>query len=618
MLSLEELERLAVQPFTCFHKVRQALHVTLHPRYLNNLELGLLDYFNKQINRWHPKLNGILANYGKLKLKSPHGMLLNEEAHIHLDVVSEFWVFRPEIGSILQGIVTKTSQKHVACLVHGVFNVPCYHPNNLGSTPWWGMNAQIGKPVRFKVVKMDVSQKIPFILGELEKWSLDGNPIKDSTSTIEHPVEEVGLDQWENVATGNDSQGENSDADSGIQSLPKRPKLELGGIPSMSPVNMAASIIPPNLLPLTPLQPAETLPKPIKPSKTKKNAKKTINVDKGPLFSSLDAGSIQASPQPPNIDDLIKSIKIPNQTIDVNTSSTPIKGKEVKVSKASPKKETSSGEVPKRQCSFCDQVVPKKGLKNHIISLHFKDQLLAKIPDCAPGKSGPYHCPKCGKVNKDRTDILRHFANFHNELQQFCSEAQLQGREVLESGIAKVVNTSSAPIKGKEVKVSKASPKKKTSSGKVVESGIAKVVEPIPTTSKTSIENNVPEIEVSTTNTKKKKKHKKRKDEQEQELNGAGNLSTLSNTTATPIRNTEVQSIVQEDTFSVIENSGKKKKKKKNKEKDKEKEAPSIDESAIKGETMTIRLDTKDPNTSTMDDTVHKKTKKKKKDKKNI
>ena len=496
MLSLEELERLAVQPFTCFHKVRQALHVTLHPRYLNNLELGLLDYFNKQINRWHPKLNGILANYGKLKLKSPHGMLLNEEAHIHLDVVSEFWVFRPEIGSILQGIVTKTSQKHVACLVHGVFNVPCYHPNNLGSTPWWGMNAQIGKPVRFKVIKMDVSQKIPFILGELEKWSLDGNPIKDSTSTIEHPVEEVGLDQWENVATGNDSQGENSDADSGIQSLPKRPKLELGGIPSMSPVNMAASIIPPNLLPLTPLQPVETLPKPIKPSKTKKNAKKTINVDKGPLFSSLDAGSIQASPQPPNIDDLIKSIKIPNQTIDVNTSST--------------------------------------------------------------------------------------------------------------------------PIKGKEVKVTKASPKKKTSSGKVVESGIAKVVEPIPTTSKTSIENNVPEIEVSTTNTKKKKKHKKRKDEQEQELNGAGNLSTLSNTTATPIRNTEVQSIVQEDTFSVIENSGKKKKKKKNKEKDKEKEAPIIDESAFKGETMTIRLDTKDPNTSTMDDTVHKKTKKKKKDKKNI
>ena len=105
MLSLEELGRLTNQPFACFHKVRKALHVTLHPRYLNNLELGLLDYFNKQINKWHPKLNGILANYGKLKLKSPHGMLMNEEAHIHLDVISDFWIFRPEIGSVIQGTV---------------------------------------------------------------------------------------------------------------------------------------------------------------------------------------------------------------------------------------------------------------------------------------------------------------------------------------------------------------------------------------------------------------------------------------------------------------------------------------------------------------------------------
>merc|ERR1712001_437507 len=147
------------------------------------------------------------------------GMLLNEEAHIHLDVVSDFWVFRPEIGSILQGIVTKTSQKHVACLVHGVFNVPCYHPNNLGSIPWWGINAQVGQHVRFKVIKMDVSQKIPFILGELEKWGLDGNPVSTGEENLEKPVEEIGREQWDQVAGGSESQGEFSDTDSGIQSL---------------------------------------------------------------------------------------------------------------------------------------------------------------------------------------------------------------------------------------------------------------------------------------------------------------------------------------------------------------------------------------------------------------
>ena len=307
MLSIEELERISVLPFTCFHKVRQALHVTLHPRYLNNLELGLLDYFNKQINRWHPKLNGILANYGKLKLRSPHGTLLNEEAHIHLDVVSDFWVFRPEIGSILQGTVSKTSQKHVACLVHGVFNVPCYHPNNLGSTPWWGINAVIGNEVRFKVIKMDISQKIPFILGELEKWGLDGKKVVLDRNKVEKQVEEIEPERWEQFTGGNDSQGELSDADSGIQSLPKKAKPEI-----------MPNIIPPDLLPLQPIVPesiksgvatAKSPPKTPK-SRAKKNTKtdasKTNNVT-----VDVPPGNSQDMPiRPPNIDDLIKSIQV--------------------------------------------------------------------------------------------------------------------------------------------------------------------------------------------------------------------------------------------------------------------------------------------------------------------
>ena len=40
------------------------------------------------------RLNGILAGYGKLQVKSPMGQMINEEPYFHLDVVSDFWVFR--------------------------------------------------------------------------------------------------------------------------------------------------------------------------------------------------------------------------------------------------------------------------------------------------------------------------------------------------------------------------------------------------------------------------------------------------------------------------------------------------------------------------------------------
>lgn len=173
MLPLVELEKLVDNPYHGIYREENELHVTLHPRYLGDVTTGLCDYFNKQINCWHPKLEGFLANYGKLKLKSNYGLISNDEAHIHIDVVSEFFVFRPKLGSVLQGIVVKTSPKHVACLLHGAFSVACYQPSDLNSNRWWGNNAQIGDSVRFKILKLDKTQKIPFILGELEGWKLD-------------------------------------------------------------------------------------------------------------------------------------------------------------------------------------------------------------------------------------------------------------------------------------------------------------------------------------------------------------------------------------------------------------------------------------------------------------
>jgi DNA-directed RNA polymerase I subunit RPA43 len=74
------------------------------------------------------RLDGILAGYGKLYLQSATGDLLNEETHVHLNVVSDFWVFRPVVGATLKGTVNETSPTHVSVIVHGCFNVPCYKP----------------------------------------------------------------------------------------------------------------------------------------------------------------------------------------------------------------------------------------------------------------------------------------------------------------------------------------------------------------------------------------------------------------------------------------------------------------------------------------------------------
>jgi DNA-directed RNA polymerase I subunit RPA43 len=114
------------------------------------------------------RLNGILAGFGKIYLRSPTGYFNADEAPIHLDVASDFWVFRPTVGAQLRGVVNRKSQSHVSCLVHGCFNVPCYRPPQTTVDEWCGTRAKIGQVVRFIVAKTDMTQKIPFILGNLQ------------------------------------------------------------------------------------------------------------------------------------------------------------------------------------------------------------------------------------------------------------------------------------------------------------------------------------------------------------------------------------------------------------------------------------------------------------------
>merc|ERR1711983_748504 len=206
MLPVETLQKLAGEPDSGIEKERKVVHVALHPKYISNIPLGLVNHFNKLINTWHPQLNGILAGYGKLQLKKPTGQLINEEAHVHLDVQSEFWLFRPSIGRQLKGTVVKKSPGHVSCLVHGLFNVPCHRPQDIPKGgKWWASSLKLDAVVHLTVLKTDMSQKVPFILGDLPKPSNTKISLNES---VPNTVEEMDTDDWDQATVTKEPENE--------------------------------------------------------------------------------------------------------------------------------------------------------------------------------------------------------------------------------------------------------------------------------------------------------------------------------------------------------------------------------------------------------------------------
>ena len=176
--------------------------MALHPKYCLNFGLGVVHHFNKIVNTYHPQLNGVLAGYGKLQLKKPTGAIINEEAPIHVDVVSDFWVFRPLIGRQIKGRVTKKSPTHVHVLVHGIFSIPCHKPPHM-KQKWCGEKAKLKQTVYVTVLKTDFSQKVPFIQGDLQDIGLDGSSAKNVTieETVPSPpvVEYSDEEEWNSV-----------------------------------------------------------------------------------------------------------------------------------------------------------------------------------------------------------------------------------------------------------------------------------------------------------------------------------------------------------------------------------------------------------------------------------
>lgn len=101
-----------------------------------------------------------------MKLLQDGGAIHNDSCYIHFDIQVDFFVFKPEIGKIMHGIVNRKSKDHLGVLVYEAFNVsiPTYNEDD-DSTVGTGVN--IGDEVTFQILLIDMSSFLPYIRGKL-------------------------------------------------------------------------------------------------------------------------------------------------------------------------------------------------------------------------------------------------------------------------------------------------------------------------------------------------------------------------------------------------------------------------------------------------------------------
>ncbi|KAJ8936021.1 hypothetical protein NQ314_012525 [Rhamnusium bicolor] len=90
--------------------LRSKHHLSLHPIHLNDFNKSIRDILSGGIAKYNKNLSGILLGYQNIKLPVDIGFINYDSCYIHIDLEADFFVFKPEIGKEMQGVVNRKNQ----------------------------------------------------------------------------------------------------------------------------------------------------------------------------------------------------------------------------------------------------------------------------------------------------------------------------------------------------------------------------------------------------------------------------------------------------------------------------------------------------------------------------
>lgn len=103
--------------------------------------------------------------YKNIKLISKNGVIHDDSSGIHINLESDFFIFKPSIGKQMEGVVNRKGKDFLGVLVYNTFNVSLPKPQSEDN--WLGDDVHVGYTILFQIEDVDTSLHIPYIKGNL-------------------------------------------------------------------------------------------------------------------------------------------------------------------------------------------------------------------------------------------------------------------------------------------------------------------------------------------------------------------------------------------------------------------------------------------------------------------
>ena len=147
-----EAKKLCSRQYTCLHIEKRREEILLPYRFLTDVHEGITAMLKEKNLVYCHRLGGVVIAFGNVRLLQDRAKIVDELPVLVVTVQVEYVIFKPTVGSMLVGVVTRIGSDYFGMLVHKCINASI----QLKKKKLIGLQLQIGKQVtKTYLLKMD-------------------------------------------------------------------------------------------------------------------------------------------------------------------------------------------------------------------------------------------------------------------------------------------------------------------------------------------------------------------------------------------------------------------------------------------------------------------------------
>lgn len=161
--TVKELDEYAATEGSCVRKVNTNLHLAMGPFCLADFKHVLMAHIvRNKVGHYDLQLKGIILDVKKVKVLGNTGAMRADDPLIHININADVYVFKPEEGAVLTGVVKHIGAHHVGVVLYRVFNANLRVCHKVDKEA-----IQMEQEVKFRISNYNLQNVFPYIDGEL-------------------------------------------------------------------------------------------------------------------------------------------------------------------------------------------------------------------------------------------------------------------------------------------------------------------------------------------------------------------------------------------------------------------------------------------------------------------